>query len=183
MNKCKCGCGQLCKGFYVSGPHARRVRKRFKKKYTGFKIKGKRSVCWLWLLAKDKDGYGTTQIAGKFRRAHTVMYEKEYGKIPDDLQLDHLCKTKACCRPLHVEPVTSKENTRRQPRTKVTPKMVRHVKKLYGPLMPKGKGRPHSRWNMEKLGNKFGVGILVVYKILHGVFDDWKGVPKQWVYQ
>jgi hypothetical protein len=35
------------------------------------------------------------------------------GPIPDGLQLDHLCRNKACCNPMHLEPVTARENQRR----------------------------------------------------------------------
>jgi hypothetical protein len=46
-------------------------------------------------------------------RAHRVAYEALIGPIPDGLQLDHLCRNRACVNPLHTEPVTQIENIRR----------------------------------------------------------------------
>lgn len=70
--------------------------------------------CWLWLGAKDLKGYGRIHIGGrKMALTHRVAYEVTVGSIPEGLQLDHLCRTPACVRPTHLEPVTPGENTRR----------------------------------------------------------------------
>lgn len=65
--------------------------------------------CWLWRAATNSSGYGT--FAG--RMAHRVAYEMVVGSIPRGLHLDHLCRTRLCVRPQHLEPVTPKENTER----------------------------------------------------------------------
>lgn len=69
--------------------------------------------CWVWLGAKDKDGYGQISIK-KPRcttlRAHVVSYEAINGKVPTGLVLDHLCKNPSCINPTHLEPVTNKVN-------------------------------------------------------------------------
>lgn len=52
---------------------------------------------------------------GRFgdQRAHRVSYEWEFGPIPDGLQIDHLCRNRACILPEHLEAVTQQENMRR----------------------------------------------------------------------
>jgi hypothetical protein len=72
--------------------------------------------CWEWNLRLDKKGYGRTKLQGhrdQLFQAHRVMYELLIGPIPDGLQLDHLCRVRHCVNPIHLEPVTSAENSRR----------------------------------------------------------------------
>lgn len=69
--------------------------------------------CWLWTGAKVGLGYGRIRIAGKSRSTHRISYEAFVGPIPDGLVLDHLCRTPACLRPDHLEPVPQRENLRR----------------------------------------------------------------------
>lgn len=71
--------------------------------------------CWLWLLATDRHGYGMMKVEKRSRLAHRVSYEVFVGEIPPGLQLDHLCRTRHCLNPAHLEPVTPGENTRRSP--------------------------------------------------------------------
>lgn len=69
--------------------------------------------CWPWHAATFSNGYGEIwdPVAGKNRLAHRRVYELLVGPIPEGLQLDHLCRTKACVNPAHLELVTSRENT------------------------------------------------------------------------
>ena len=41
---------------------------------------------------------------------HRVSYHLFVGRIPENLQIDHLCRNRACVRPDHLEPVSASEN-------------------------------------------------------------------------
>lgn len=67
--------------------------------------------CWIYTGSINNRGYGT--ILG--RAAHRYFYERLVGPIPAGLTIDHLCRTKACVNPGHLEPVTHSGNAQRRP--------------------------------------------------------------------
>lgn len=70
--------------------------------------------CDVWTKSLSRGGYGQVQIPGVgVRRVHRIVYEELVGPIPEGLQLDHLCRNRACANPSHLEPVTQRENGRR----------------------------------------------------------------------
>ncbi len=71
--------------------------------------------CWQWTGARSSSGYGQVGISGVSKSTHRVAYELLVGAIPDGLQIDHLCRNKTCCNPVHLEPVTNRENNLRRP--------------------------------------------------------------------
>ena len=66
--------------------------------------------CWLWLGGMNKDGYGQFRAGNKTLVAHKWSYEHFIEKVPDGLVLDHLCRTRHCVNPEHLEPVVNQEN-------------------------------------------------------------------------
>ena len=66
--------------------------------------------CWIWKASLNTYGYGQFFHDGSPRKAHRLSYEWANGPIPAGLEIDHLCRTRACVNPDHLEPVTHREN-------------------------------------------------------------------------
>lgn len=73
---------------------------------------GPKGECWIWTGA-IVDGYGQFRTPEGVRLAHRVAYVWMVGPIADRMQLDHLCRTRACVRSDHLEQVTNKINALR----------------------------------------------------------------------
>jgi hypothetical protein len=70
----------------------------------------KTETCWLWTGATSGNGYGVFGVTRKMVMAHRWLYEHEIAPIPNERDLDHLCRVRLCVNPAHLEPVSRREN-------------------------------------------------------------------------
>lgn len=61
------------------------------------------SGCWIWLEGLNSSGYGP----------HRKVYEIFKGTIPKDKDIEHLCETRCCINPDHLQPANRTDNMRR----------------------------------------------------------------------
>jgi len=79
------------------------------------KIPENKNKCWEWIGTIGKSGYSKVYLGKGFsERAHRIMYEYLISRIPDERQIDHLCKNKICVNPNHLKIVTAQENIDRR---------------------------------------------------------------------
>ncbi len=66
--------------------------------------------CHVFCGAKQGDGYGNVSVNGRRFLVHKYVWELTNGPVSSGLELDHLCKNRACCNANHLRAVTHKVN-------------------------------------------------------------------------
>lgn len=103
--------------------------------------------CWLWTAYCDSLGYG--RIVGgegqpRSAYAHRVSYELFIGKIPDDMEIDHLCRNRSCVNPVHLEAVPHHTNVLRGKAPTAANAQKTHCKRGHS-FTPENTGVVHNR--------------------------------------
>lgn len=66
--------------------------------------------CWIWHGARFGSGYAACGFRGTSTVAHRAVWQILIADLPRSLDLDHLCRVRACVNPDHMEPVTRSMN-------------------------------------------------------------------------
>jgi len=66
--------------------------------------------CWEWKACVGTNGYGRIMVDGKCDYAHRLAVKLTYGEIGEAMVVDHLCESKTCCNPAHLDVVTNSQN-------------------------------------------------------------------------
>jgi hypothetical protein len=172
---CQCGCGKKTtipiktdrragqfRGEpikYIDGHHMRKQTPEYIVNEDG---------CWIWNRHLNPKGYGTkydkiNKDDTKHKSAHRYYYEKYKGKIPDGLEIDHLCRNRACVNPDHLEAVTDAVNSQRGLKAKLTPQKVVEIRDLFKKGMSK-----------NKLSQLYEVARITIRKVVDG--NTWRNI-------
>lgn len=131
---CSTACQELTSSRRYKAKHKNPLRTRHSTKNMGrplfeFEDRGYKTPCYIWKRhVCKKSGYGGVRRNSRRMAAHTWIYEMANGSVPDGLELDHLCRVRECVRPDHLEPVTSRINTRRGAATRFTPEQIMEIR-------------------------------------------------------
>jgi hypothetical protein len=156
---CQCGCGErtpiapctnrrtgMKKGFPLRFVNNHRKRRDTPINF-GIVDMGYKTACWIYSGSLNDSGYAMMTFNKTYsKRVHRVVYEMVHGSIPEGLGLDHLCRNRACIRPDHLEPTTSRENTRRGATTRLKVNDVLELRQLR-----------NDGWTFKSLSKKFGI--------------------------
>ena len=111
------------------------------------------SGCWLWTRAITSTGYGHTGQG----LAHRISYCAWKGHIPEAYDIDHLCRTKLCVNPDHLEAVTRSENLRRGQGFKVSDTQAETIRLLYA----------SGKYSTRQLAALTGVSKSHIHLLIH----------------
>jgi hypothetical protein len=139
-------------------------------------IVDEKTGCWNWLLWKNPNGVGFDYINGKRYIAYKAAYIREYGKIPKNNFVTHLCSNTSCVNVKHLKLISKTEFYENEKKRLF--KKVRYVKDRnsgcwnwslfkgngYGRLQIKGRTYLAHRYTYEKSLGRIRKGFYLHHK-------------------
>ena len=83
--------------------------------------------CYIPKGEKTRLGYIRLWNKGNRILAHRFEFEKVHGKIPEGMEIDHICCNKSCSNVNHLRLATRTENMRYSKATKLTKEIVLNI--------------------------------------------------------
>lgn len=123
--------------------------------------------CWLWIGARQTDGYGTMGYKNKVYLAHRWVWQQFHGDIENKKYVCHTCDVPACVNPAHMFLGTQEDNMQ---------DMVRKKRSAYGERSPKAKLSDvqvqeirglEGKLSRPKIAKMFGIANSQVWYIHH----------------
>lgn len=151
-------------------------------------IKDNFKDCWNWTGYQTIWGYGSIKVNDKMMRSHRMAYMLSKGKIPNGLQVQHLCNNRLCCNPDHLVIGNHSKNIQYMYQCErrehigekgynviLTEDNVRNIHRKY----KEQKFYPgHERWRfIESIAKEFNVSIGCINNILYGY--TWHHIYKE----
>jgi hypothetical protein len=133
--------------------------------------------CWLWLLALDRGGYGSTALRNSYHGAHKISYHAFHGPIPEGKFVCHKCDVRCCVNPDHLYAGDAYENMRDM-----------SVRGRYAKAKPAIQGESHvqakltmrdvlairaSNESQRTLSKRYGINQATVSRLRRGKYWKW----------
>jgi hypothetical protein len=130
---------------------------------------GYKTPCWVWQGGLNKWGYAKIKRNGRTQGAHRLFYRAFVNPelLPSRAGsdgLDHLCRTRKCVNPAHLELTTCVENIRRGKVSKLSLDVVELIR-----------SRALSGENQRVIAMEFGISQSHVSNLKHGL--HWSTAP------
>ena len=119
--------------------------------------------CWVWQRAIKPEGYGYLNYQGKTTYAHRLFYERSRGPIEPGMDIDHLCRNRACVNPDHMEVVPRAINAQRGARATITREQADEIRT---------KAEPHTFGRYRELAAEYGTSESVIHSVVYR--KTWK---------
>ena len=169
---CMCGCGQ-------PAPIARANDKRYGiikglpqryiKGHQVFKSPANQPYivdangCWIWQRAVNSSGYGHLYVGGVHKYAHVHYYEQANGLVENNgrtlgsSQVHHLCSTRLCVNPDHLEAIDINAHREGHGIMKFSDAVIADVRKLRAEGV-----------HVRDIAAKHGISIPHIYAVTNG---------------